>query len=263
MIEAATASLGDQLRGWRQLRRMSQLDLALDADISARHLSFVETGRSHPSREMILRLAERLAVPLRNRNAMLLAAGFAPAYRERSFDDPELQQARAAVEQILRGHEPFPALAVDRHWTMLAHNAAVTPLLEGVSADLLKPPVNVLRLSLHPDGLAPRIVNLGEWKTHLLERLRGQVATSADPVLGELARELESYPAPPFAATAERHAGLFVPLVLQAGQARLSFFSTTTMFGTPIDITLSEIAVEAFFPADAATAEALRGARKV
>jgi transcriptional regulator with XRE-family HTH domain len=258
MIEA-TASIGDQLRGWRQLRRMSQLDLALDADISARHLSFVETGRSQPSREMILRLAERLAVPLRNRNAMFLAAGLAPAYRERSFDDPELRQARAAVEQILRGHEPFPALAVDRHWTMLAHNAAVLPLLEGVAPGLLEPPVNVLRLSLHPEGLAPRILNLGEWKAHLLERLRAQFATSADPLLGELARELERYPAPRFQASMDRHAGLFVPLVLDAGGTQLSFFSTTTMFGTPVDITLSEIAVEAFFPADGATAEALRG----
>ena len=253
------ASFGDQLRGWRQLRRMSQLDLALDADISARHLSFVETGRSQPSREMILRLAERLAVPLRSRNAMLLAAGLAPAYRERSLDDPELRQARAAVEQILRGHEPFPALAVDRHWTMLARNAAVPPLLEGVSPELLKPPVNVLRLSLHPDGLAPRIANLGEWKAHLLDRLRGQFATSADPVLGELARELDVYPAPRFDAAMNQYASLFVPLMLDTGRGRLSFFSTTTMFGTPTDITLSEIAVEAFFPADAATAEALRG----
>ena len=259
MIEAATASLGDQLRGWRQLRRMSQLDLALDAEISARHLSFVETGRSQPSREMILRLAERLAIPLRHRNALLLAAGFAPAYRERAFDDPELQQARAAVEQILRGHEPFPALAVDRHWTMLAHNQAVAPLLAGVTARLLEPPVNVIRLSLHPEGLAPRILNLGEWKAHLLERLSGQYATSADPVLGELVREVEAYPAPPFRGSTERHGGVFVPMILDFGGARLSFFSTTTVFGTPIDVTLSEIAVEAFFPADAETSAALRG----
>jgi transcriptional regulator with XRE-family HTH domain len=261
-MEARAATLGDQLRGWRQLRRMSQLDLALEAEISARHLSFVETGRSQPSREMILRLAERLAVPLRGRNALLLAAGLAPAYRERSFDDPELQQARAAIEQILGAHEPYPALAVDRHWTMLAHNGAVPPLLGGVAPHLLEPPVNVLRLSLHPEGLARRIVNLGEWKSHLLERLRGQFAASADPVLGQLAGELEGYPAPHFRAAADDHAGLFIPLVLDAGGARLSFFSTTTMFGTPVDITLSEIAVEAFFPADPATAEALRGATK-
>jgi len=259
MIEAATASLGDQLRGWRQLRRMSQLDLALDAEISSRHLSFVETGRSQPSRDMILRLAERLEIPLRHRNALLLAAGFAPAFRERAFDDPELQQARAAVDQILRGHEPFPALAVDRHWTMLAHNDAVTPLLAGIAPKLLQPPVNVIRLSLHPEGLAPAIVNLGEWKAHLLERLRGQFAASADPVLGALAREVEAYPAPHFGGHTERHGGVLVPMVLDVGGDRLSFFSTTTVFGTPVDITLSEIAVEAFFPADAATAKALRG----
>ena len=259
MIESATASLGDQLRGWRQLRRMSQLDLALDAEISARHLSFVETGRSQPSREMILRLAERLSIPLRHRNALLLAAGFAPAFRERAFDDPELQEARAAVEQILRGHEPFPALAVDRHRTMVADNDAVTPLLGGVAPRLLEPPVNVIRLSLHPEGLAGAIVNLGEWKLHLLERLRGQFAASADPVLGALVREVEDYPAPCFRGQAERHGGVFVPMILEIGGARLSFFSTTTIFGTPVDITLSEIAVEAFFPADAATAAALRG----
>lgn len=257
MAQAEPAAVGEQLRNWRQMRRLSQLDLALDADISARHLSFVETGRSRPSREMILRLAERLAIPLRHRNALLLGAGFAPAFRERPLDDPALVQARRAVERILAAHEPFPALAVDRHWTMLAHNQAVGRLLAGIAPALLAPPVNVLRLSLHPEGLAPMIVNLADWKAHLLERLRGQVAASADPVLKTLARELEAYPAPA-GEGGGGHAEVFVPLVLRTQAGDLSFFSTTTMFGTPVDITLAEIAVEAFFPADAATAEALR-----
>jgi transcriptional regulator with XRE-family HTH domain len=261
MVQAGQAAVGEQLRNWRQMRRMSQLDLALDADISARHLSFVETGRSQPSRDMILRLAERLAIPLRHRNALLLGAGFAPAYRERPLEDPALVQARAAVERILEAHEPFPALAVDRHWTMLAHNRSVGRLLAAVSPALLAPPVNVLRLSLHPQGLAPMIVNVGEWKAHLLDRLRGQVAASADPVLEALARELEAYPAPG-ADRSGAEADVFVPLVLRTDAGDLSFFSTTTMFGTPVDITLAEIAVEAFFPADAATAEALRQLQK-
>lgn len=254
-MQAATLGFGDQLRSWRRLRRMSQLDLALDAEISARHLSFVETGRARPSRDMVLRLAERLDVPLRGRNALLLAAGLAPAYRERPLDDPELVLARAAVEQILHGHDPFPALAVDRHWTMLAHNKSLAMLLGGVASRLLEPPVNVLRLSLHPDGVAPRIVNLGEWKAHLVERLRGQIAASGDSALIALCAELEAYPAPPGDAAGN---GVFVPLILDAGERRLSFFSTTTMFGTPIDVTLSEIAVEAFFPADAETAAILK-----
>ena len=258
MAQAAQASVGEQLRNWRQMRRRSQLDLALDADISPRHLSFVETGRAKPSRDIILRLAERLSIPLRHRNALLLGAGLAPAYRERTFDDPALAQARAAVERILKAHEPFPALAVDRHWTMLAYNQGVAPLLAGLPADLLSPPVNVLRLSLHPRGLASLIVNLGGWKAHLLDRLRGQVAVSGDPALEALARELESYPAPQADALAG-HPDVFLPLTLRTDAGELSFMSTTTMFGTPVDITLAEIAVEAFFPADAATAQLLRG----
>lgn len=257
MAQAEPPAVGEQLRSWRRMRRLSQLDLALDADISARHLSFVETGRSRPSRDMIMRLAERLAIPLRHRNALLLGAGFAPAYRERPLDDPALVQARQAVERILQAHEPFPALAVDRHWTMLAHNEAAGRLLVGIAPALLVPPVNVLRLSLHPQGFGAMIVNIAEWKAHLLERLRGQVAASADPVLEALARELETYPAPT-GESGGGHADVFVPLVLRTASGDLSFFSTTTMFGTPVDITLAEIAVEAFFPADAATAETLR-----
>lgn len=256
-----TASFGTHLREWRQRRRLSQLDLALEAEISARHLSFVETGRAQPSREMVLRLAEHLDVPLRERNVLLTAAGFAPAFAQRSLDDPALKAARSAVELVLKGHEPFPALAIDRHWTLVTANAAVAPLLAGASETLLKPPVNVLRLSLHPDGIAPRIANLAEWRAHLLERLRRQVETTADPVLVDLLRELKAYPAPRKSAPAPHtdFGGVVVPFRLVTDAGELSFFSTTTVFGTPVEVTLAELALEAFFPADAATAEIIRG----
>jgi transcriptional regulator with XRE-family HTH domain len=262
---APSASLGDHLRAWRRRRRWSQLDLALEAEISQKHLSFVESGRSAPTREMVLRLAERLDVPLRERNAMLLAAGYAPFFAQRSLDDPALQPARQAIDLILKGHEPFPALAIDRHWTLVAANAAVPPLLAGVADPaLVRPPVNVLRLSLHPRGLAAQIANLAEWRAHLLERLRHQIELTADPVLMELMRELTAYPAPNGGGGSARgpeprdYAGVAIPFELVTGYGRLSFLSTTTVFGTPIEVTLSELAVEAFFPADAATAEILR-----
>lgn len=254
-------SIGALLRDWRQQRRFSQLDLALEAEISQKHLSFVESGRSQPSREMVLLLAEHLAVPLRERNALLLAAGYAPIYRERPLDDPALKAARGAIDLILKGHEPYPALAVDRHWTLLAANGAVTRLLGLVTeADLLQPPVNVLRLSLHPDGLAPFIVNFSEWRGHLLARLRQQVRATADGTLGALLNELSAYPPPEGAAEAhgEAEPGIVVPMRLRLGETVLSLISTTTVFGTPVDITLSELALETFFPADTATAEALQ-----
>lgn len=254
-MASAQPTIGDQLRNWRQLRRMSQMDLALEAEISTRHLSFIESGRSRPSREMVLRLAEQLDVPLRGRNAMLVAAGWAPVYPERRLDDPELAPARRAVELILKGHEPYPALAVDRHWQMVAANGAVAPLIEGVAPALLEPPVNVLRLSLHPDGVAPRIVNLAEWKAHLLHRLREQA--SGDAELGRLHQELAAYPAPPCPEGHDDFAGILVPMVIDVGGTHLSFFSTTTVFGTPTEVTLSELAIEAFFPADEQTAAAL------
>ena len=185
------ASFGDQLRLWRQQRHMSQLDLALEAEISARHLSFVETGRSRPSREMVMRLAETLSLPLRGCNALLLAAGFAPAYRERPLDDPALGAARDAVQRILDGHMPYPALAVDRHWNLVAHNAVVPLMFDGVAPDLLAPPSNVLRVSLHPDGLAPRITNLAEFSGHVLSRLRRQAAAAGDPALVALHEEYD------------------------------------------------------------------------
>jgi transcriptional regulator with XRE-family HTH domain len=259
----AVRPLGDHLRDWRRRRRMSQLDLACEADISARHLSFVETGRSQPSRDMVLHLAERLDVPLRERNVLLVAAGYAPVFAERSLTDPALQAARNAVDLILKGHEPYPALAVDRHWTLVASNEAVARLLVGTPPALLQPPVNVLRLSLHPEGLAPRIVNLAEWRGHLLTRLRRQIDVSADPILVDLMTELRSYPVsnePDKGASAsdQDYAGVVVPLRLVMKNRVLSFFSTTAVFGTPVDITLSELALESFFPADAATVDALR-----
>ena len=256
-MQPAQASFGDQLRGWRRLRRMSQLDLALETEISSRHLSFVETGRSHPSRDMVLRLARTLDLPLRARNGLLVAAGLAPQYPERSLDDPELAPARRAIDRLLQAHEPYPALAVDRRWHMIGANAAVRPLLGGVSPALLAPPANVLRVSLHPEGLAPFIVNLGEWKAHLIERLRDQYAASGDAELLRLVAELQAYPAPDGGDARADYGGVFVPMVLELGGRRLSFLSTTTVFGTPVEVTLSEIAIEAFFPADAETAAAL------
>jgi transcriptional regulator with XRE-family HTH domain len=259
---APAKPVGDLLREWRQRRRMSQLDLALEAEVSTRHLSFVESGRAQPSREMVLHLAEQLDVPLRERNMLLVAAGFAPVFRERPLQDPALASARRAIDLVLKGHEPYPALAIDRHWTMLAANAAVARLVGGVDPSLLGPQVNVLRLSLHPGGLSSRIANLAEWRAHLLERLRRQIEASADPVLAELLKELQAYPAAGSrsapAPPAGELAGVVVPLQLVTEAGTLALFSTTTVFGTPVDVTLSELALECFYPADAATAEALR-----
>lgn len=251
-------SIGAQLRSWRQLRRLSQLDLALQAELSARHLSFLETGRSRPSREMLLRLAEALDVPLRGRNALLFAGGFAPVYPERSLEaSPE---ARDAIQRLLDCHMPFPALAVDRGWTLVAANAAIGGLIADASATLLTPPVNVLRLTLHPDGLAPRILNLAEWKRHVLTRLRHQLAATGDPALDDLLDELSRYPAPasrtPRSTTTD--ARIAVPLSLASPVGPLDFLSATTVFGTPLDVTLSELAIESFLPANAETAERLR-----
>lgn len=236
---------------------MSQLDLALETEISTRHLSFIETGRSAPSREMVLRLAHSLGLPLRERNTLLLAAGFAPDYPERSLDDPSLAAARAAVERIIFCHMPFPALAVDRHWNLIHCNAAVHALIADAAPKLLAPPVNVLRLSLHPHGLASRILNLGEWKRHLLDRLGQQVEVSGDPQLEALLEELKAMPAPATGPSIDRSA-IAAPLILQSPAGPLSFLSTTTMFGTPVEVTLSEIAIESFFPADEATSARLR-----
>ncbi|RIK87163.1 MAG: transcriptional regulator [Hyphomicrobiales bacterium] len=249
------------IREWRQRRRMSQLDLALEAEISQRHLSFMESGRAKPSREMVLRLAEHMDVPLRQRNRLLMAAGFAPTYGERGLDDPVFRPALAAVELVLKGHEPYPAIAVDRSWNMVLANAAAAPFLDGIEEpSLLSPPVNVLRLALHPRGLAPRIANLGEWRAHLIGRLRRQIDATADPGLAALERELSSYPGQPVGAASgcDPASQIAVPMRVRMNGQALSFISTVTVFGTPLDVTLSELAIESFFPADAATGEFLR-----
>lgn len=259
---ATSRTVGDLLREWRQRRRMSQLLLATEADISTRHLSFVESGRALPSREMVMHLAERLDVPLRARNALLVAAGYAPLFRERPLSDPQLAAAREAVELVLKGHEPYPALAIDRHWTIVAANSALAPLLTGASPELLKPPVNALRLSLHPEGIAASIVNWHAWREHVLARLQRQIDVSGDDTLSALRDELAAYPAPAGAAAPNNDEAavnqIAVPLRLRTSIGVLSFFSTTTVFGTPVDVTLSELAIEAFFPADPETAVALR-----
>ena len=261
-MNVSASDVGDLLREWRQRRRVSQMQLAGDAEISARHLSFVETGRSSASREVLHRLAEELAMPLRIRNQLLIAAGFAPSFPERPLEAPPLAAARTAIDLILRGHEPCPALAIDRHWTLITANAAVAPLLAGVDAGLLEPPVNVLRLSLHPQGLAPRIDNLGEWRAHLLERLRRQIAESGDAGLNSLYVELAAYPFRASERRADDLSGVAVPLRLRVPghDQPLAFISTTTVFGTPLDVTLSEIALECFFPVDTQTRAFLEAA---
>jgi transcriptional regulator with XRE-family HTH domain len=254
---AKPAHIGDHLREWRQRRHLSQLDLAGDAEISARHLSFVETGRSAPSRDMVLKLAERLEIPLRERNVLLVAAGFAPAFPQRPLDDPALKPARAAINLVLRAHEPNPALAYDRHWNLVSANRMVMPLLEGIPERLLGQPFNVMRLAFHPEALAARTVNLAEWCGHLLERLHRQCEATADPELIKLYHELRAYPIParsvPLASD-----NVAIPFKMRLGNDVLSFFSTTMIFGTPVDITLSELALETFFPADDLTAERMR-----
>ena len=255
--QARPIHIGEHLREWRQRRHLSQLDLAGEAEISARHLSFVETGRSAPSREMVLKLAERLDVPLRERNVLLVAAGFAPAFPQRALDDPALRSAREAIDLVLRAHEPNPALAYDRHWNLVAANRMLAPILEGVPPKLLSPPLNILRLAFHPEGLAPRTVNLGEWSAHLLERLHRQCEATADPELIKLYHDLKSYPLPARSGPVSPD-NVAIPYKLRHNGEVLSFISTTMVFGTPVDVTLSELALETFFPADESTARRLK-----
>lgn len=249
--------IGEHLREWRQRRHLSQLDLAGEAEISARHLSFVETGRSAPSRDMVLKLAERLDVPLRERNVLLVAAGFAPAFPQRALDDPALKSAREAIDLVLKAHEPNPALAYDRHWNLVAANRMLAPILQGVPPKLLSPPLNILRLAFHPEGLAPRTVNLGEWAAHLLERLHRQCEATADPELVKLYHDLRGYPLPARSAPISAD-NVAIPFKLRHDGDVLSFISTTMVFGTPVDVTLSELALETFFPADELTARRLK-----
>jgi transcriptional regulator with XRE-family HTH domain len=258
------ARVGPLLREWRKRRRLTQLELALDAGISARHLSFVETGRSKPGREMLLRIVEHLDVPFRERNQLLLAAGHAPAFPERSLDDAELAPVREAIDLILTGHEPYPAVVVDRTWNLVAANSPVLALTEGVDVDpaLLEPPVNVMRVGLHPRGLAPLVVNLGEWRSYFRERLERQLAITGDDALAALIDEVDGYPAP----AGERDSlfdpgagGTLGPLRIRAPDGgELSFFGMFATFDTPFEVTTSELAFELLFPADRATADVLK-----
>lgn len=250
--ETATTGVGPLLRDWRRRRHRSQLDLALEAGVSARHISFVETGRSRPSRRMVLGLAANLEVPLRERNRLLLAAGFAPEYRELAYEDPSLAPVRDAVDKVLAAHDPYPALVVDRHWEILAANAGLGRLIEGVAPELLEPPANALRVTLHPDGMAPRILNLAEWRAHILGRLERVHRNTADPAIAALLEELRGYPGGEAAGPVEH--GVFVPFRLRTPTGEeLSFFGLIGTFGTAVDLTVAELAIESFFPADDAT----------
>jgi transcriptional regulator with XRE-family HTH domain len=258
-IATKTPHVGELLRTWRQRRNVSQLELATGSAVSARHLSFIETGRSRPSREMVIHLAERLEVPLRDRNGLLLAAGYAPVYGERPLESEEMTPVREALDRFLRAHEPFPAIVVDRHWNLVAGNDAVGTLVEGVDPELLAPPANALRVTLHPRGMAPRIVNLREWSAHLLERLQRQAGISGDPELQRLHDELASYPNVGVETSRAEPAGtdILLPLRLRHAASELAFLSTVTTFGTANDVTLAELAIEAFYPADEETWAAL------
>lgn len=255
-----TSSVGPMLRDWRLRRRMSQLELASEAGISARHLSFVETGRSRPSREMVLLLAEHLDVPLRERNPLLLAAGYAPTYHATEFDAPAMQAVRTAIDTLLAAHEPYPAILVDRRWELVAANQAGAVLVDGVDPELLVPPCNVLRATLHPKGIAPRIVNLPQWVDHILGNVRRQRAITGDDALRDLEHELLGYaramgvePSP----AAEAPGAIAIPMRLRHEGNELTFISMIATFGTALDITLAELSIETFLPGDRVTADVL------
>jgi len=257
---APRTGVGPLLREWRRRRRRSQLELALDAGVSARHISFLETGRSNPSREMVIGLAANLELPLRDRNELLIAAGFAPEYRELAYEDPDLGPVRAAIDQVLAAHDPYPALVVDRHWELVTANRGLGLLTEGVAPHLLEPPANALRLALHPEGLAPRTLNFGEWRHHILSRLERHSRLSGDPALRTLLEELRGYPGGDVdeAAVTAAH-DVFVPFRMRAGDGtELSFIGTIATFGTALYVTVAELSIESFFPADDVTAAACR-----
>lgn len=267
---ARDTGVGPLLRGWREQRRISQLELALRADSSARHISFVETGRSRPSEELILRLAEHLDVPVRERNALLVVAGYAPRYTETALDDPAMEALRESMDRLLQGYDPYPALVLDGTYTVVAANRGIALLLEGVAGHLLVPPVNAMRLTLHPEGLAPRVVNLREWRADLLAQMERQIALARSAPLRELYEEVAAYPVPERARPAPDPAGagtgagpgglppLALPLRIEHDGRVLSFLSSIATFNTPMDVTVAELAIETFLPADRATASYLR-----
>jgi transcriptional regulator with XRE-family HTH domain len=256
------ARVGAAVREWRERRHVSQLALALGAGISARHVSFIETGRSRPGREILLRITEHLEVPLRERNQLLLAAGHAPAFPELPLQDPALAPAREALDLILTGHEPYPAVVVDRGWNVVAASSVMVLLGQLADATLLEPPVNAMRVGLHPQGLAPWIVNLGEVRAHFLGRLERQVAITGDPTLGALLEEVAAYPGPAYAydlAEVAAEGTILTPLIRlrMPDGSELSFFATVASFGTAVEVTASELSIELAFPADTVTAEML------
>ena len=258
-MDAHQIPFGVLLRRWRVQRRMTQSDLALAAETSTRHLSCLETGKAQPSREMIARLAEQLDIPLRDRNRLLLAAGLAPAFGERSVAG--LEAAKAAIDSVLQVHKPYPAFAVDRHWNVVLSNSALPQLYEGCSEELMSRPVNAMRLVLHPSGMGPRIVNFAAWRAHSLTVLRQQLEARADPVIRKLLAEVAGYPMPPDAERldsldASQH--LATPLRITTRLGVVSFLSTTTVFGNPNDVTLAELALEMLFPADGETVEIVK-----
>jgi transcriptional regulator with XRE-family HTH domain len=263
--QAATAprtGVGPLLREWRRRRRRSQLELALDAGVSARHISFLETGRSNPSREMVIGLADNLEMPLRDRNELLIAAGFAPEYRELAYEDPDLEPVRAAIDQVLAGQDPYPALVVDRHWELINGNRGLGLLTEGVAPHLLEPPANAMRIALHPEGMGPRILNYGEWRHRILRRIERQSRLTGEAAMAELHEELAALPVPEggeYTANSEHEHDVFMPLLLRGFEGEeLNFFSTVATFGTAVDVTVAELSIESFFPVDDVTSAACR-----
>ncbi|WP_405499452.1 helix-turn-helix transcriptional regulator [Streptomyces niveus] len=264
--------VGPLLRGWREQRRISQLELALRADSSARHISFVETGRSRPSEAMILRLSEHLDIPVRERNGLLLAAGYAPRFTETALDDPSMAVVREALERLLRGYEPYPALVVDGTYTLVAANRGLALIMEGVPEHLLAPPVNAMRVILHPEGAARRIRNFRQWRGHLLDQMEQQIALARSDALRALYEEVAAYPPPEGVDdgvdktedtedTAAFALGNFaLPLRIEHGGQVLTFLSSISTFNTPMDVTVAELAIETFLPADPATAKYLQSA---
>ncbi|MBJ8348477.1 helix-turn-helix domain-containing protein [Antrihabitans sp. YC2-6] len=259
MVQDPPQPVGVLLKHWREQRRLSQLELATRTEVSARHLSFVETGRSKPTQTMLLKLSEQLDIPLRERNSLLLAGGYAPAYAEHQLSDIPMAAVADAIGKILRGHLPYPAVVVDRHWNMVDGNEAVALFTAGCAMHLLEPPINVLRLALHPEGMARRIQNLGQTRAHLLDRLAHQISATGDAALRDLHRELRTYPGDDLDTVHDTRA-LVVPIRLapDGDGPELAFFSTTTVFGTPLDVTLAELAVESFYPADETTVAAFK-----
>jgi len=271
----STKGVGPLLRGWREQRRVSQLELALRAGSSARHISFVETGRSRPSEEMVLRLAEHLDVPVRDRNALLLAAGYAPRYPETPLDDPALDALREGVERLIQGYEPYPAFVVDATYNVVAANRGIAMLLDTVPEHLLAPPLNAMRLTLHPEGLAPRIRNLREWRGHLLAQMERDIALRRSEPLRALYEEVAAYPYPSESSSTEGSPGnesenesdegpgetvpyFALPMQIEHDGRVLSFISSISTFNTPMDVTVAELAIETLLPADPATVKYLQ-----